>query len=466
MGGQDLNVKFTNEKYMTRMEVAKSLGTNLIDQIWREILNYRRNMSRELSFYDNAHFHFTLTSTPKVLSCIETLSTKVAKYISSFDNLIDGSIAKYTFTHDMLKIALKSIAKENHVDISEITLQNIIEHKGGDVNYLVIINYYKALERLAKIPFEEINEEFLATYYAILKGQEELTSFYRVNENQTPSSRYLVGAEYNNGVQVHLIEDMMSTVLEFAKDKDQPVLSRVVGVLFMFNYIKPFEEYNNELAILVVKSLLAQAGLGQAAVYVPIENILNDHLFYGEISREVQKSRDFTYAFLKGSEVVENSFSQVIDRIIQVNSSAIESTANLGDSVEEFKKEFGFEPKQRIIEEPKVEVPHVAPKPAPVPAPRAASIPEYKQTSDLSEKELKAREIDMLESNPYIKKGQAHFYVRHCTKGRYYTIQQYKKCEGCVYETARTSMDNLAKEGYYRREQLKNKFVYTPIDKE
>ena len=73
---------------------------------------------------------------------------------------------------------------------------------------------------------------------------------------------------------------------------------------------------------------------------------------------------------------------------------------------------------------------------------------------------------NLLEQDPFLKKGQAHFYVRHCTMGKYYTIQQYKKCEGCVYETARTSMDNLAKLGYYRREQVKNKFVYTPISKE
>jgi predicted transcriptional regulator len=49
--------------------------------------------------------------------------------------------------------------------------------------------------------------------------------------------------------------------------------------------------------------------------------------------------------------------------------------------------------------------------------------------------------------------------------GKFYTIQQFKKAEGVVYETARTSMDNLAKRGYYRREQVKNKFVYTPISK-
>ena len=73
---------------------------------------------------------------------------------------------------------------------------------------------------------------------------------------------------------------------------------------------------------------------------------------------------------------------------------------------------------------------------------------------------------DLLEMDPMLKKSQAHFYVHHCTQGRYYTIQQFVKFEGCVYETGRTSMDDLAKLGYYRRDQIKNKFVYTPINKE
>ena len=64
-----------------------------------------------------------------------------------------------------------------------------------------------------------------------------------------------------------------------------------------------------------------------------------------------------------------------------------------------------------------------------------------------------------------LRKTQAHFYARHCSLGKYYTIQQFKKMEKVVYETARTSMDMLAKLGYYKKEQIKNKFVYTPIER-
>ena len=83
--------------------------------------------------------------------------------------------------------------------------------------------------------------------------------------------------------------------------------------------------------------------------------------------------------------------------------------------------------------------------------------------SQLSEKELKeaARYIAM--THPNLRKTQANFYVSHCEIGCYYTIADYKKHAKCAYETARTSMDKLAEEGFYKKLQLKNKYVYTPI---
>lgn len=67
--------------------------------------------------------------------------------------------------------------------------------------------------------------------------------------------------------------------------------------------------------------------------------------------------------------------------------------------------------------------------------------------------------------NPNLSRSQAYFYARHCTLGMSYTISQFKKEVGCAYETARTSMDNLVVLGYYRKEMLRNKFIYTPVKK-
>jgi len=87
------------------------------------------------------------------------------------------------------------------------------------------------------------------------------------------------------------------------------------------------------------------------------------------------------------------------------------------------------------------------------------------EQNPLSDKEIKEYTQYLLETNPALNKNQASFLTSHCTMGRYYTIQQFKKFTRCAYETARTSMDKLAQERYYSKLQVKNKFVYTPRKK-
>lgn len=83
-----------------------------------------------------------------------------------------------------------------------------------------------------------------------------------------------------------------------------------------------------------------------------------------------------------------------------------------------------------------------------------------------SDKEMREYAKYLLETHPNLKKHQAYFYSCHATIGRFYTIQDYKRYAKCVYETARTSMDALVSEGFYQKLQIKNKFVYTPVEGE
>ena len=117
-------------------------------------------------------------------------------------------------------------------------------------------------------------------------------------------------------------------------------------------------------------------------------------------------------------------------------------------------KEEKVEEVRQPIEEPN-EVPNV-PK-----IDELSTVPSNFKEERLSEKEVKEYARYLLETNPSLSRNQANFFANHCTVGRYYTIQQFKKECKTAYETARTSMDKLAKEGYYEKRQVKNKFVYT-----
>lgn len=460
MAGTDLNQKYTIDKYCSRFEVAKILGTNLIDPLWNQILAFRKLHSMPLPFANALGVKYTITNLESISAKAGSINDKISSYIVGYGKLGSSPIAKATLTSEMLKIALKNIATRNKIDVSEITLQKLVRHEPTDGEYSLLKNYLRALEKLYSNPFEPLNENFLAEYYAILKGQEDnLIFFYRNVDNETVASKALVDREYDNGVPSKLIINMIDNFSQYISNTENSIVCRLAATFYMFNYIKPFSDLNTELACIVAKRIIASTEVESSAIYIPLESVINSHEFYSEVFKETQKTNDFTYVYIKGAELIDNALLAVLDRMVQVNAHVLDSVNKMGDDPVQIKKEFGIDvPKEPTItkkEEPFEYEPRVK-----------VETKVVEESNSLSEKELKAMENDMLESDPFIKKGQAHFYVRHCTKGKYYTIQQYKKCEGCVYETARTSMDNLSLRGYYRRENVKNKFVYTPIDKE
>lgn len=456
MAIQDLNQRYTIDKYFTKQEVSRALGTNLIEPFWREISEFRRKFAIELPIFDASHIKFYLTYIDSVQGKTAQANDRVSAFVSSISKVSNGSISEFTFVRDMLFNELKSIAKMNRIDVSEITLSNIIQKVPVEPQYRILERYFECLQALRKDVFDNIDDGFLAKYYAIMRGEEELTCFYREDDIETAASKSLIDREYDRGIPSHLIDEVMSSLLEYINNFDISLVTRLSAIFFMFNYVKPFDCYNMELATLLAKRVLASTSIDSSCVFVPLESFLNDESFFKEISKEVARTHDFTYAFLKGAELINESFDVALSKLSEVHITSID--------------------KEVISEESPIK-PEIAPKPIEIKKPAAKVLTKDQiqrsienrtavETTKLSEKELKAKMYDLLEQDPFLKKNQAYFYVRHCTPGRYYSIQQFVKEIGCVYETGRTSMDNLAKLGYYRREQIKNKFVYTPINKE
>lgn len=457
MAIQDLNQRYTIEKYFSKQDVSRALGTNLIEPFWREISEFRRKFAIELPIFDASFIKYYLTYIDSVQGKTAQANDRVSSFVSSISKISNGSISEFTFVRDMLFAELKSIAKINNIDVSDITLSNIIQRIPVEPEYKILERYFESLQALRKDVFDNIDDSFLAKYYAILRGEEELTCFYREDDVETVASKSLIDKEYDQGIPSHLIDEVMITLLDYVNNFDISLVTRLSAIFFMFNYVKPFDLYNMELATLLAKRVLASTSIDSSCVFVPLESFLNDQSFFGEVSREVKRTHDFTYAFLRGAELINDSFDIAISKLSEVHITSID--------------------KEVISDEHPIR-PEVAPKQSAEikkPAQKVLTKNQIQrniesktavETVKLSEKELKAKMYDLLEQDPFLKKNQAYFYVRHCTPGRYYSIQQFVKEIGCVYETGRTSMDNLAKLGYYRREQIKNKFVYTPINKE
>ena len=61
---------------------------------------------------------------------------------------------------------------------------------------------------------------------------------------------------------------------------------------------------------------------------------------------------------------------------------------------------------------------------------------------------------------PFLSDAQVQFYCAHRQAMHYYTVSDYAKWNQCSHETARTSLNELVKLGWYKKQKVGKKFVY------
>jgi len=426
MTSLELGVRFTDKKYATKNEVRNELQTPLVDSFWKAISDYRSqfDISLPLNSIEKNTFRFcnnVLVSNK--IDEIKNLFKENNKYIS---HLVDK------------KARIKALPPFS-------SLKNNQE-------------YVNVLSFSFDIRGEEINKELVQRIYERFfpKGIENL---YRIHDGK---ASFIIDKVYD-GAPSNRIEAMMDSLFSFIKNDDIDPIIRAIGTFFYILYVKPFDSFNEEMAVILTKLVFYKQGYENSEYYAFESMFIMDKAENNKVMSETQKTDDLTYFAIKVLDVFTKEIQLLIDDGIKAETLAMKEEYNKSkvdvlkpvNEKEEVKQEHIEKPHNPINEIRKETIPHNAENRLAI-----ASLPNR-----LDEDEALEMEENLLELDPFLKKGQAKFYVRHCTIGKRYTIQQYKKFIGCVYETARTSMDSLVELGYYKQEMVKNKKVYTPIDK-
>ena len=240
--------------------------------------------------------------------------------------------------------------------------------------------------------------------------------------------------------------------MSFNKGSAYTLIQAIVTYFYLI-YIKPFDYFNEECAVLSLKYIIANSDLDVIPFLLNFERfLLNSHQEdFNNKFIVSELSLDLTYFVDYVLDEIKNSLNEFDDLIADNDITLIKSEFSQNDEV--IVKEDKPQVKQNsVVEE------HL---PLAVNFEQKVSMPTLPVGLDQKDIDLIAE--NLLELYPSLKKMQAKFYAGHCTIGKYYSIAQYKKETGVAYETARTSMDNLATLGFYKKEQIKNKFVYTPV---
>lgn len=475
MANANIPVRFTEEKYATKSEVAKELNIHFIDSIWSTILSYRSNFNRYLNLRTIENSRLTFCSCPtiseKVTDAERKLTNLLSQYSKLTNNLNDHPYLKNYYYAE----ALKHLAKEYDLDVTNEYLRTIVTGELKEISgqYKILANYADSLKYIEKAYVNAIDEDFLGDLYGKLLGVVELQSFYRTTEDRHPENRVIIDRIYT-AAPVSSIQILMNTLFDFIKSGSLTTLVRALITYYYVNYVKPFPKHNDEIAVLLGKGILAHE-LGSFGVLIPLEVLLSTNIEkIAKIFVEVQKTSDITYFVNYAIDIIEDICEEIGDHLVNLSATGLKNDFFKEDTqtpTEESIEEESEEESVEIVEETpvvkeeveEVEVKEtVKVKKIKVLAKEEEIAISYIPTA-IDEKEACRLEQHLLELDPSLKKGEAKFYARHCTLGKKYTIAQYKKAIGCVYETARTAMDHLAELGYYRKEQLKNKYVYSPI---
>ena len=491
MAGNDLAMRFTEDKYATKNEVARELKISSVDTFWANILSYRSNFYHYLAVRTIEKNMLLFCGCPAVNSLVNNVEMKLIRANREYCLIPPNSKQFRQLSSAFGKESLRILSDIEQLGVEEGYLESVLRREvvSAIPNNMLLVNYVKALAYIKRAYVNPINEDFLADLYAKLLGTEELTEFYRNSEDRNPENRVLIDRIYTSA-PVNAISGMMNNLFTFIGTSTLSTSLKAIITFFYINYVKPFSKYSEEVAVLMAKAILAHEAFGETVVDLPLEKLLllpNEEA--ARIYVEVQKTNDITYFVnyvfkylnrycedfldeITKSKVTElkEDFYQVDEKIEEVPVPQVQPKPQKVETIDLFEASEEPEP---VKEQPVSSNEEVEEQPVPAPKKKTVKVTYVQEELAvayipvaLDEKQAVLLEQDLLERDPELKKGEAKFYARHCTKGKKYTIAQYKKSLRCAYETARTSMDHLAELLYYRKEKVKNKYVYIPVEKE
>ena len=470
----ELYERFTDIEYKTPKGVRAALSMSNIDPIWQMIDRYRRQYAKLLdlkTFNASGTYYYVLS--PALEEKFSALFRKIEDFNKAYKEL-DSDILEACQKQCRLD-SLSYLCQVKGIKASELTLKAIINKMYRDENSDLssVKGYLEALEELAYKGVNELDEDYLAKEYEFVCQTNELTSFYRAGRSNEYMVRIQVGTapeSYSDDIPL-----MMENLVTFANNDPINTILKSLICLYALYAIKPFSDNNAEMAYILAKAVLNKFGQGVASSYLPLENLLIPSDALDDYLGQTMKTRDMTYLLHYSLGMLNNSIDRILDFFTKQKQNLIREEFIAKTKEEELiptPVETSAAPTQ-LVEAPVSATPVTMVEASPNPekevekvdflpsfeGERALSAPK----SSLSDKEVKETAKYLRESHPGLSRGQCLFYASHCTLGRYYAINDYKKTIKCAYETARTSMDKLAAEGFYKKLQIKNKFVYTPI---
>lgn len=489
MANKEIATQFTEIKYCSRKEMSQEIGIPSVpEDMWNKVISYRKNFYNALSIKDVDNKNLFICLSPTFSMICKDVNTKLTKFNENLHSVNPTNGDKNALLLKMQIEILKSLVSSLELDIDENRLKRLIVSENPyDDKEEKLLSYLSCLQMLDEGPISIVDEALLTRLYGRFLDVENLTFIYRDSDIADRDSIALVSRLYRSAPHAR-IPMMMNSLYDFINQSDlSPILKSYIAYYY-FSYVKPLKSHNDEMALLFMKAVYNYASHYSISSYMPLETLLMERKdAMRRMFNDVLSSQDVTYfvrplisSFTKEVDFMNDSLGAFSINVIKNDFYQLDEEKGVE---EENKEEILPEPepvKEEVVE-PVIE--EVA-KEVPIKEVPVENISKKEEINDnievvakvdlayqprtqykIDEKEANRLEKQLLDTDYRLKKSEAHFYARHCVLGVYYSIEQYKKAERCVYETARTAMEHLAALGYYQKFKAGHKFVYTPVKK-
>lgn len=398
--------KYSDENYLSKDELFSVLDVSDKEKIWNGILIYRNFFKFETDIKDVSLTSHAVILTNTLRDKFYTLDTNMLKHsrdISLFSDEKRHEMLKY-YKARLIDLLLRyyqigSISSK----IKEGMINNTVEQI--PLKLEIVYSFAKAFDFTVS---EEVSlKEAIYQIYKITSNDDEVT--FRSDEKDD-----IFNISYT---QTKDIENNFKQYLEFITNSSLETSLLCLISIYYFLTNQPFASQNEEIAVLVCYLIMKRRGYFLSSFILDFASIsfTNSKKIYDKIALS-QNSLDITYFIYFTLPYLlqdEQKVNEYLDKLkVQKNS--------------ENKK-------------------------------------NEEEVSEMKEEEIDKKIEELLLLYPILKRKEAHFYITHSTIGYNYTINQFQTIEKTVYETARTSMDNLAKLGFYKKHHIGNKFFYAPV---
>lgn len=289
--------KFSNDIYATKNDVVREMKTPLVDGIWSQILDYRRDFYETIAIPNFNSDRFSVCLTPAISKKINNFERKLTTVLNKF-LMLQRNLASDYFKHSLYKRILKFVATKYKIDTYDTVLDGIID---GTIVYnlpadqAILQKYFSCLVDIEENFLQDVDENTLGNFYSKLMGSEDLTEYYRKKPSSKFSSGYDIG-QVKIGVAPQNIESAVDQLMRYIKyDEKQSLIVKAIAIFYYLYFIKPFENYSEEVAILTMKKFLASNDVNAVAPYIAFEVLLVDKAALESKINDCQKSGDLTY---------------------------------------------------------------------------------------------------------------------------------------------------------------------------